>query len=660
MKQISLKTKITITTVVLIALTLIITAAFSSVFIANTSNTHITATARSTVSDFSNRIDAWLTLEAQKLSVIADDISYCKFDTDNRDGLYDFLAEKINRLSEMYAIYVGCPDNFSRYSDGWIPDADYIVTERDWYKTAAASSEPIITDPYVDVTTRKMVITVAKAVRNADGTLTSVVAADMFLDEIQKIAADFSYTESGYPILTTSSGNIIIHRNESYMPSVDENENETQVPYSSTFSDKTEEKTESGITTCTIRDYDGISKFVVSSKIPSAGWTLYFAMDSSELYGDAQRVLIVFVVITPIIIAASAAVCVLVVRKSFKPLSEISRAAAKMTSGDLSVTFNYKANDEIGTVCRIIENTNSVLKSYVSDISAHLSEMAAGEFRRSVDMDYVGDFAPIKTSLGKITSALSRVFGSISDASGAVYKGAENVSHGAKSLAENTALQTRLIDEIVTTVNSAKTEISDSAELTCTAGEISHDTSSTVVQCNSHMSGMLEAMNDIRTTSEKIREINKTIEDIAFQTNILALNASIEAARAGEAGKGFAVVAQEVGQLAGKSAEASGRTTTLIQESTNAVEKGVKFAEDTAMALNNAAEKTVTMEGMVVEIASASLRQEEYMTAIADKISQISEYVISSASGSQESAAAALELDAQASALKEIMEGFKI
>ncbi len=182
MKQISLKTKITITAVVLIALTLIITAAFSSVFIANTSNTHITATARSTVSDFSNRIDAWLTLEAQKLSVIADDISYCKFDTDNRDGLYDFLAEKINRLTEMYAIYVGCPDNFSRYSDGWIPDADYIVTERDWYKTAAASSEPIITDPYVDVTTGKMVITVAKAVHDADGTLTSVVAADMFLD----------------------------------------------------------------------------------------------------------------------------------------------------------------------------------------------------------------------------------------------------------------------------------------------------------------------------------------------------------------------------------------------------------------------------------------------------------------------------------------------
>lgn len=127
-------------------------------------------------------------------------------------------------------------------------------------------------------------------------------------------------------------------------------------------------KSEDGVTSRTLKDYDGTSRFVISKEIPSAGWTLSYAMDSSELYKDAYRNIIFFAVIIPVIIALGAFICVLVIKRCFRPLAAISAAAEKMTRGDLSVSFGYKANDEIGSVCHIIEQTNDVLRSYVGDL----------------------------------------------------------------------------------------------------------------------------------------------------------------------------------------------------------------------------------------------------------------------------------------------------
>ena len=221
------------------------------------------------------------------------------------------------------------------------------------------------------------------------------------------------------------------------MPYVDGSGSEHYTSYSDTISAVSGEKTEDGVTSRTLKDYDGTSRFVISDVIPSAGWTLSYAMDSSELYKDAHNIIIIFVVIIPVIIALGAFICVLVIKRCFRPLAAISAAAEKMTRGDLSVSFSYKANDEMGSVCRIIEQTNDVLRSYVGDISERLRLMADGDFSTSSDLDYVGDFAPIKDSLSDIRTVLGGVFSEISEAAGAVYSGANNVSQGANELAES-------------------------------------------------------------------------------------------------------------------------------------------------------------------------------------------------------------------------------
>ena len=660
LKKMNLKTRITISTVLLIAFFLIITAVAGCVVISDSSNRHITEAAQANVNDFAARIEAWIELEEQKVSDIADNIGYEGYDTERREEMFDFLVSKASALPEIYALYVGCPDNYSSFSDGWIPDEDYIITDRQWYIDAAKADGTIVTDPYVDASTGKMVVTIARAVRDESGAVTSVVAADMFLDELQEITAQCVYTESGYPALISSVGSVIIHKNEAYIPTVDADENEITVQYETTFSDKTSEEAAGDLVSYTCKDYDGKEKLVITANIPAPDWTFAFAMETSEMYSDVSSLILIFCIMIPVIILISALLTILVVNHSFKPLGEVADAAERMIHGDLSVTFDYKANDEIGRVCRIIEDTNRVLKSYVDDISQHLGEMADGDFSRTVNLEYVGDFASIKTSLNEILVSLGSAFGNIGKATDAVFGGAGNVSDGANSLAESVSIQTALIDEIVTAVTAAGQKIHENVKLTDNAKVISDKTAEDVEHSNEQMRSLLEAMNEIRHTSDEIQKINKTIEGIAFQTNILALNASVEAARAGDAGKGFAVVADEVRNLAGKSAEASSQTTLLIQNSSEAVEKGMRYAQQTAESMGKVVEQTREVDEIIMNIAASSHEQDAYISEISEKASAVSGHVTSSAANAEESASASVELNSQASILKQLMEKFRV
>ena len=174
------------------------------------------------------------------------------------------------------------------------------------------------------------------------------------------------------------------------------------------------------------------------------------------------------------------------------------------------------------------------------------------------------------------------------------------------------------------------------------------------------MRDLTVAMEEITRTAGEIGHIIKTIDDIAFQTNILALNAAVEAARAGAAGKGFAVVADEVRSLAGKSAEAAQNTTDLIEKTVSAIGNGKKLADETAESLLAVVEKTTAVNQQVEDIAGASQRQYEAMSQISAGVEQISSVVQTNSATSEESAAASEELNTQAQTLKEQVGRFKL
>ena len=159
MKKLTLRAKITVTTVILMAVTLLVVAVCSCIFLASTSHRRVVSGANASVSDLSHQVNAWLEKEIQRVTDISDEISYQQYDTSNRDGMNLFLADAISRMPEIFAIYVGCPDNFSSFSDGWEVPEDYIITERQWYKQASASDGAVVTEPYIDADTGKMMET---------------------------------------------------------------------------------------------------------------------------------------------------------------------------------------------------------------------------------------------------------------------------------------------------------------------------------------------------------------------------------------------------------------------------------------------------------------------------------------------------------------------
>lgn len=216
------------------------------------------------------------------------------------------------------------------------------------------------------------------------------------------------------------------------------------------------------------------------------------------------------------------------------------------------------------------------------------------------------------------------------------------------------------MEELAATINEISNQVKSNAENAHNVNKLADDVGLKMTESNQQMQTMIEAMKEISSSSSEIGKIIKTIEDIAFQTNILALNAAVEAARAGEAGKGFAVVADEVRNLASKSAEASKNTAVLIESSILAVEKGTKIADETAHTLLESVEGAQKVTRTIDQISKASEEQASSISQITQGIDQISNVVQTNSATAEESAAASEELSGQAQILKGLISQFKL
>ena len=413
-------------------------------------------------------------------------------------------------------------------------------------------------------------------------------------------------------------------------------------------------------------DYKNGKKRMFAAYAPvngTDGWSVAVVAPQSDYLSTTYFDIIINLVMMVLAILLSIIVALKLANSISRPMKACAERMRLLVEGDLeSPVPEVVSEDETGMLTQSTAELVDGLSIIIHDISYLLGEMA----NQNLDIQsqhrdtYVGDFQSILHSMGNMKTQLSEILHQIDTSAEEVSNASNQVSSSSQSLSQGAVEQASSVEELAARISEISNQIKHTADNAREVREQTHHAGEGVSVCNQQMQELMTAMGKIQSSSDEIGKIIKTIEDIAFQTNILALNAAVEAARAGTAGKGFAVVADEVRNLASKSAKAAQNTSLLITHSTEAVRTGTEIAAHTADALTNVVENIQSMVGSIDQISSVSNEQSEAVSQVNEGINQISSVVQSNSATAEESAAASQELSAEAANLKQLVDQFTL
>lgn len=344
-----------------------------------------------------------------------------------------------------------------------------------------------------------------------------------------------------------------------------------------------------------------------------------------------------------------------------KPVQHIKSESEKLSNGDLSANYYYPSKIvEMSQLSNSLEHSTKDLKRMIQEIQLNVGEMANKNFTVYPSMSFPGEFSSIEASMAKMIDEIVRTMKEIRLSAEHVTSGSDSVSAGAKALANGATEQASSVEELSATLDLISSTAYENLENARNVDELSNTVGVVVANSLEQMRQLTKSILEIQIASSEIGKIIKTVDDIAFQSNILALNASVEAARAGQAGKGFAVVAEEVRVLSQKSAQSAKNISDLIQNSLKAVERGVELTERANKALFDVEEHAKQVIGSVTKIVQSTEKQFSSIEEVSVGINQISTVVQANAATSEQSAAISEELNGQALVMDRLISQFQL
>ncbi|MCR0263495.1 methyl-accepting chemotaxis protein [[Clostridium] innocuum] len=375
---------------------------------------------------------------------------------------------------------------------------------------------------------------------------------------------------------------------------------------------------------------------------------------------SSDTMLLVLIALAGITVLFSSAIWYLISKSITRPIQELKRSAEELAAGNLHTEISYTAENELGSLAESMRMTIQALREYMSEIEKSMMLIGKGKLNYQTEVEFKGDFIALKRSLDQISVMLSESMMKISNSAEQVSGGAQQISNGAQMLSQGASEQTGSIEELAANINEISETVKRNADDTVTASDLADAVEQEIMDNSTQMEAVTMAIAQIRQTSKDITGIVKEIEDIAFQTNLLSLNAAVEAARAGDAGRGFSVVAEEIRKLATKTTDASKITAQLIQKSTKSVEEGSALIDASEQSLKHIVDGARDVASKIEQISQSNIQQANFIIQIRQSIEQISDIVQGNSATSEESAAASEELAAQAQILRELVSRFEL
>lgn len=525
----------------------------------------------------------------------------------------DFLIRTLGTVPDAAYLYYASnvkwnqPGGCFIINDRWVPDEDYDQTQRAWFTQAKkAQGEVAFAEPYIEGSTGKLTIALSMTVFDSAGRDVGVAAEEITVDSFEAIL-DSVHDQAQEVYLLDKTGLFVVHPDK------------TAVMAKDFFTEHGLERYREGVLSGRAAFSASDSEvFIQSAAIPGADWVLVSVIASSAVFAELNRMVFHLVLISVGLLGAAAAVSGIFTRRMLTlPIQDVERIAQALADQDFSVTVAKFRDDDIGAMQKALVKIRDRLKVSLEELRTNLSRMTENSQRlNGIITESAVSLQIIKDDIETMQSKSSAQMDSVQSTSVSLQEITDHIARldqAVQNQAAHIIQSSAAIEEMVANINSIRQVITGTSKTTDTLSRSSS-------AGHKMLAKLAEELSRIEDQSKTLQKANKTIADIAGQTNILAMNAAIEAAHAGESGRGFAVVAGEIRKLAELSSKESESISSEIKKMEQAIEQINNVSHETVQAMDLIFEEIQTIDSSFTEIKHAieqqSIGGSEILTAL--------------------------------------------